>query len=257
MAETDPPAGDGSARVPDAPFRIVPPPKVSPSTEAAAAREAAAPVPAAVPPPPPPPPAAPALGSRRTFYLLGGAIALTGVGWPWRGAAAEDWLAGAAFLSAFPALLTVGDRGSSWRRFAGIALWLGGLACASRYVRGETTMPPLETMIVAVLGAICSGGGAYLGLWGADREEVLWGRFLSPLGGVLVCAAALTWTVPESRGWLEVLSLQGGRAWSAWWISGGAWRWGGLAVLIGAVGAVRRRKTDPAKPADRTLNWNQ
>jgi hypothetical protein len=188
---------------------------------------------------------------------LAGALGLAGAGWPWRGAVREDWLAGAAFLSAFPALLTIGERRSAWRKAAGVALFLGGLLCGARYVQGETALPPLETMIVAVLGTICAGGGAYLGLWGTDNEEVLWGRCLAPIGGILLTAAALTWSVPESRGWLVALSLEGGGAGRAWWNSSGAWRWGGLAVVIAAVAAIRSRKTSSGKPTDRKLNWNQ
>ncbi|HEX4048888.1 MAG TPA: serine/threonine-protein kinase [Elusimicrobiota bacterium] len=236
------------------PFRILPPP-LAPEAEAPAP---AAPVdrrPAFIPPPPPP--NTPALGSQGTFYLLFAALGAAAVAWPWRRAVAEDWLAGAAFLAAFPVLLTFGERRAAWRKAAGAALWLGALACFWRYVRAEPAVPPLETLIVTGLGVVASGGGAYLGLWGTDAEEVLWARVLAPLGGALLAVGALTWSVPENRGWLDVLTSAAPRAASAWWATGGGWRWGLLAGLAVAAGAARRLKTVSAAPTDRKLNWNR
>jgi len=260
------------------PFRILPPPKpeVLPgSRDAAAPAAVATPAPAAppspatahtfgpqppVPPPPPPPPTAAALGSRNAFFALFGVLALAGVGWPWRAAVAQDWIAGAAFLAAFPALLTFGDRHAAWRKAAGVLLWLGGAGCLLRFARGPEglVVPPLETMIVAGLGAGASLGAVYLGLWGTDAEETLWARALAPLGGLLLAVAALAWNVPEGRGWGETLRAQAAGSWSAWSATGGPWRWGGLAALTAAIASVRRLKTVSATPADgRKLNWNR
>jgi anti-sigma-K factor RskA len=97
----------------------------------------------------------------------------------------------------------------------------------------------------------------YLGLWGSDAEEILWGRILAPLGGLVLGIGALTWIVPESRGWIEVLTSEAARAWGAWWSTGGFWRWGGLTALAIAASAARRIKTVAAAPPDRKLNWNK
>jgi serine/threonine protein kinase len=255
------------------PFRILPPPlppEVHPQPKAAAsvdstvalpastvASPAAAapsflPPPAAVPPPPPPS----VLGSRGTFFFLFSALGVAAVGWPWRGAVAEDWIAGAVFLAAFPAVLTIGDRQAAWRKAAAALLWLGALACFARYVRAAPAAPPLETLIATGLGGVASGCAVYLGLWGSDAEEILWGRILAPLGGLLLGIGALTWIVPESRGWIEVLTSEAARAWGAWWSTGGLWRWGGLTALAIAAAAARRIKTVAAAP-DRKLNWNK
>jgi hypothetical protein len=198
------------------------------------------------------------LGSQGAFYALFAVIALVFVGWPWRRAVAEDWLAGAAFLAAFPAFLTVGERRSFWRKPAGAALWAGSLACFARYVRLPGPVPPLETLITGALGALSSGCGVYLGFWGSDREELFWARVLAPSGAALLAAAALAWVVPEGRGWVEVLAAEAARAGREWWETGGGWRWGGLAALAGAVAAIRRIKTVAQPPAaGRKLNWNR
>ncbi len=209
--------------------------------------------------PPPPPPASPALGSRRTFYVLFSIIGLAAVGWPWRGAVFEDWLAGAVFLSAFPGLLTLGERRAAWRKAAGVALFLGGISCFARYVHlGTAASPSIETMIAAALGAICAGGAVYLGFWGTDREELFWSRLLFCAGGPLLALAALTWALPESQGWIGGLGAAAPRAWGVWWAAGGAWRWGGLALVSGAAAAARGLKTvSTAAPTDRKLNWNK
>lgn len=260
------------------PFRILPPPQpemlpgsrdaTAVSTPLPVSAPAASAAPsytfgaqaAAVPPPPPlPPPAAAAgaLGSKTTFYALFSVLALAGVGWPWRSAVAADWVAGAAFLTAFPGLLTFGERRAAWRKPAGVLLCAGGAACLAAAVRGLPA-PPLETIIVAGLGAACSLGGVYLALWGTDVEEVAWARGLAPAGGLLLAVAALAWRVPEGRGWIESLRGSSAEFWRAWWSSGGAWRWGGLAALTAATAAVRRMKTVSDAPVDgRKLNWNR
>jgi hypothetical protein len=258
------------------PFRILPPPlppeeprapapaaaalpaaaRVSESgdrTVAVAAAPSFLPPPAALPPPPPPS----ALGSRRTFFFFFSALGLAAVGWPWRGAVAEDWLAAAAFLSAFPAVLTIGEREAAWRKAVASLLWLTALACFARYVRAAPSIPPLETMIVTGIGGVASGCAVYLGLWGTDVEAILWGRILAPVGGLLLGIGGLTWIVPESRGWIEVLTSEAARAWGAWWSTGGLWRWGGLTALAVAAAAARRIKTVAAAPTDRKLNWNK
>jgi hypothetical protein len=262
------------------PFRILPPPlppgapaaapasvarhadsatMALPGAPAAAPRPAAAPAkPAFVPPPAlPPATASTALGSSSVFYLIFAVMGVSAVGWPWRGAVTEDWLAGAAFLAAFPALLTIGDRRAAWRKAAGSALALAAAACFWRYVRSATAVPPLETMIVTGLGAVSSGCALYLGLWGTDLEDSLWSRVLAPLGGLLLCLGGLTWFVPETRGWLDGLSAEAPRAWRAWFATGGVWRWGGLTALAAAAAAARRLKTVSAAPKDRKLNWNK
>lgn len=259
------------------PFRILPaPPPEGPTGMAAMAAmpvpdRATAPAAAAPEPPmtfgpqkppapapvPPPAEAASALGSRTTFYALFAVLGLAAVGWPWRLAVSEDWLAGAAFLAAFPALLTIGDRRAAWRKPAGVALWAGSLACLARYVHFPGAVPPLETLILLGLGTLASGGGMYLGLWGTDREELLWARLLAPAGGVALTIAALAWLVPDGASWTAVLGGEAARAGREWWSTEGAWRWGGLAVLAGAVAAVRRMKTiDQPAAQGRKLNWN-
>jgi hypothetical protein len=191
------------------------------------------------------------------FFALFSVLALVAVGWPWRRAIAADWLAGAACLSAFPLLLTVGDRAAFWRKPAGAALWVCGLYCLARYARLPGPVPPLETMIVAGLGAAAAGGAAYLGLWGTDAEEIFWARCLAPGGGLLLAVAGLAWSVPEGRGWTEVLAAEGASVWREWVSSGGVWRWGGLAALLIACVLVRRRKGSGERPAEgRKLNWN-
>jgi serine/threonine-protein kinase len=255
------------------PFRILPPPhapEISPQAPtaapaavpvgaAASGRAAVVPTarPAFIPPPPPPPPDASPLGSRGMFYLLLAVPGLAAVGWPWRNAVAEDWLAGAAFLSVFPALLTIGERGDGRRRAAGAFLWLGAIACFWRYVRSAPNLPPLETLITMGLGAVSTACAVYLGLWGTDSEDAQWARCLAPLGGFLLVAGGLTWIVPEGRGWAAVLAAEAPRAWRAWWSTGGGWRWGGLTACAAATAAARRLKTVSSAPADRKLNWNK
>jgi serine/threonine-protein kinase len=230
------------------------PPASVPGSAPAADRRARPVAPAPAPPAPPPP----ALGSSAAFYALFGLLGAAAIGWPWRHAVTEDWLAGAAFLSAFPAVLTVGDRKASWRKAAGPLLWLTAAACFWRYVRAAAGIPPVETLIVTGLGAVATGGAVYLGQWGSDAEEILWARVLAPAGAVLLAAGALTWVVPESRGWTEVLSSEGARAWGAWWSTGGGWRWGALTAFSLAGAAVRRLKTvRGGAPSDRKLNWNR
>ncbi|MFI5346791.1 MAG: serine/threonine-protein kinase [Elusimicrobiota bacterium] len=207
---------------------------------------------------PPPPQAASALGSRTHFYLVFAVLGMAAVGWPWRTAVAEDWVAGTAFLASFPLFLTFGDRRAGWRKAAGVALWAASLACLARRVGTAGPLPPLETMIVTALGALSSGGAVYMGLWGTDLDDVKWARGLAPAGGVLLAVAALTWAVPEGRGWIEVLTSEGARVGKAWWSAGGAWRWGGLAAVAAAGAAARRMKSVAERPADgRNLNWNR
>jgi hypothetical protein len=230
-------------------------------TETVGAAAASAPAmtfgPQAPAPVPLPPAAEPALGSRATFYALFGVLSAAAVGWPWRQAVVEDWIAGTAFLAAFPLFLTFGDRRAGWRKPVGVALWAGSLACLARGVRLPGPVPPLETLIVAGLGALSAGGAVYLGLWGTDMEEAKWARGLAPAGGLLLALAALTWSVPEGRGWTEALTAESARAWRAWWSTGGAWRWGGLAALCAATAAVRRMKSVSGPAQGRKLNWNR
>jgi serine/threonine-protein kinase len=212
------------------------------------------------PPAPLPPPAAPApaLGSRTTFFAIFAVLGLIAVGWPWRRAVAEDWVAGTAFLAAFSVFLTFGNRRAIWRKPAGVALWAASLGCLARHVDVQGPVPPLETMIVAAIGGLSAGGAVYMGLWGTDVDDVKWARGLAPAGGLLLAVAALTWSVPEGRGWTEVLSSEGARVWRAWWAAGGAWRWGGLAALGAAAAAARRMKPLSERPAEgRNLNWNR
>ena len=255
------------------PFKILPaPPPEGPVGMATLAMAQEEP-PAPPPPPPPaaapiafgpqpaplplPPESAPALGSRGAFYAVFAALGAVVVGWPWRHPVTEDWVAGAVFLAAFPSLLTLGDRRERWRRPAGALMFAGALGCLARYLPLSGPVPPLETLIAAALGALAAGGGAYLGLWGVDRDELKWSRLLSPAGGVLLALAAMTWSVPEARGWTETLTAEGARAAKVWWASGGGWRWGGLAALTAAAAAARRMKSVAAAPSGRTLNWNR
>ncbi|MFI5349131.1 MAG: serine/threonine-protein kinase, partial [Elusimicrobiota bacterium] len=125
------------------PFRILPPPMAPEETYVAPAPVRVAPV--FVPPPASSAQAAAqTLGSRWAFYGLFGVMGLAAVGWPWRHAVAEDWLAGAALLAVFPGVLTFGERGAGWRKVAGSLLLLGALACFFSYVRAAAAMPPLE-----------------------------------------------------------------------------------------------------------------
>jgi hypothetical protein len=252
------------------PFRLLPPPP-EPAAAAAADPPAAAPggqppaessaaAPAAAPraplPPPPPPPAAAPLGSRRTFLMLFWTLAAAAVVWPWRGAVAEDWLAGAVFLAAAPASLTFGERLAARRRAAGAALWLGALACFARYVRFAAAPPALETLIVAGFGALASGGAVYLAFWGPDPEEARWARALAPAGGLLLGAGAAAWRAADGLGWSGALA-EAGRAFRAWEAAGGGWRWGSLAAAGCAAAGVRRLTTGPEKAAERPpRNWN-
>lgn len=243
------PPREETARLPEPPASA-PPAPASPIAPAAALK-------AALPPPPPAPAAVGGgLGSAATFYLLFGVIGAAALVYPWRLAVAEDWIAGTAFLAAFPALLTVGDRGAGWRKAAGAALWLGALACLFRRMGGEWRTPTLETLIAAGFGATASGGAVYLGLWGTDKDEILWSRILAPLGGVLLAAAALTWPAPETASWTGFLSTESARVWGKWMSTGGAWRWGGVLALSAAFGAARRLKTVEQKKPGRKLNWN-
>ena len=225
------------------------------------APNAPVPPPAAVGPPSPAPipvEAAPALGSRASFYAAFGVLAFVAVGWPWRNAVKEDWLAGAFALAAAPALLTLGDRRAPWRQPACIALWLGSLACLACDLPFLGPAPDLETVILAVLGALAAGGGAYLASAAIEPEEVQWARILSPLGGLLLAMAALTWPVPAGKGWFETLAARGRIEGGVLWATGGAWRWGGLAALTAALAAIRGMKGIGEKPAaGRNLNWNR
>ncbi len=239
------------------PFRILPPPPPT-TSDIFTERPAESTASVCLPLPPPSPQAA--LGTSSMFFGLLGVIALAAVGWPWRSAVEQDWVAATAFLAVFPVLLTFGDRRSPWRRPVGVALWAGSVACLFEFVRGpeRVPVPCLETMIVGALGGALSLGGVYLGLWGTDAEEVLWARVLAPAGGALLAASALTWGAPTDGGWGGAFAAAAGTAWRAWWSTGGAWRWGGLAAVTGALAAARRLKTVASTPSDgRKLNWNR
>jgi hypothetical protein len=252
-----PPAATGMAA------SAITPPAASPGPSAVAASDSQTtmsfgPLPAPAPIPAPPPVAGPILGSRATFHALFGVLGVVAAGWPWRWAVTQDWLAGAAFLAAAPALLTLGNRSSVWRKPFGVALWSAAMICLARYLPLPGPAPALETIIVVSLGALAAGGGAYLAVWGTDFEELQWARILPPVGGLLLAMAALTWTVPEGKGWFEVLTTQASRECGAWWSAGGAWRWGGLAALAVGVAAIRGMKPVTDKPApNRNLNWNR
>ncbi len=210
-----------------------------------------------LPPPPPPPPPSP-LGSRTAFYLLGGAMGAAFGAWPWRWAVTEDWLAATVFLAAFPALLTLGDRRAPWRRAAAPAFILGSAGCFARWVGTGAGIPRLETLIAAGLGAGSAAGAVYMGLWGVDAEEAVWARVLAPLGGLLLGAAALTWSAPDGSDWGATLAAGGWRAWSRWIAAGGPARWGVLLALTAAAAAARRVKSVGSRPEDgRRLNWNR
>lgn len=111
------------------------------------------------------------------MFVVGSLAVVAG---SWRGASAEDWIAGVVAFASLPAALTFGERRAAWA------------------------------------------------------------RALGPLGGILLGAAALTWSVPEGRGWIDVLAAEGVRAGRAWWSGGGAWRWGSLAALAASGAALRR-----------------
>ena len=214
------------------PFRILPPPLPE---------EPKASIPAHVPEhmPPlafsvPPPVIGPGVGSRAMFFLLFGLMGLFAVGWPWRQAVPEDWIAGVALLSTLPAMIAGARKNTLRLKLFGICLWVGAAGCFIGAVaaRPGATAPPLETLIAAGLGAALSAGAAYLALWSADADEERWARGLAPLGGALLVAGALTWSMPEGGSWVGVLISESSRAWRAWWMSGGGWRWGGLVALL-------------------------
>jgi hypothetical protein len=236
------------------PFRLNAPaePAVAPADVPAAEPKAAAPAPRPVPAPPPS-----ALGSRARFYLILLAFGLAAVGWPWRLACAEDWLAACAFASCAPLLLTYRDRLTGARRALGAALWLASLLCAAVYARGRGAPAwTLETLIAAGFGVVATGGSVYLGYWGVDTEEAVWSRVLAPVGAALTLAAALTWSVPDTRAWLEALGSEAARWWGVLASTEGGWRWGGLVALACALAATRRLRTGSSeKPKDRRLNW--
>lgn len=210
-----------------------------------------------VPPPPPPAPAAPALGSRAAFQAILVTLCATAAVWPWRRAVAEDWLAAGVIGAGAPLLLGIGARFSTARRALGAALWLGSVACAAEFIlrrgRGD---PGLETLIAAAFGLLASGGSAYLAYWGADREELLWARFLAPAGAVLTASAALAWAAPDSPDWSSALHAEASGTWRILMDTGGGWRWGGLVAFAVALLATRGlRTTAQDKPKDRRLNW--
>jgi len=238
------------------PFRILPPPPPDPAAVAAAPVS----VQLTQPVPPPPPPQLAALGSRGSFLALLAALALSSLVWPWRRAVFEDLVAGAALFAAGPAFLTIGKRRQTWRKVLGVLLWLGAMACFGRFIwRGPALVwANLEVLIVAGLGAVCSGGVAYLGSWGTEKEEIFWARLLAPCGGLLLAAAAVTWTAPEGASWMDTLRVEGARVWQVWTRTGGGWRWGGLAVLVATASAVGSlRIADDSKAEGRKLNWNR
>ncbi len=236
------------------PFRLSAP--LEPAVAPADVPAAEAPV---QPPAPRPLPAAPpsALGSRASFHFLLVAFGLAAVGWPWRRAGPEDWLAACAFASCAPLLLTYRDRLTGARRALGAALWLASLLCAAVYARGRGAPAwTLETLIAAGFGVVATGGSVYLGYWGVDTEEAVWSRVLAPVGAALTLAAALTWSVPDTRAWFEALGSEAARWWGVLASTEGGWRWGGLVALACALAATRRLRTGTSeKPKDRRLNW--
>jgi len=235
------------------PFRLVAP--AQPAVAPADVRPADPP--REIPKPlPPPVPAAPKLGSRAVFQLLLLVFGAAAVGYPWRRAGTEDWLAAAVIGFCAPLLLTWSERFTSARRALGAALWVCAAACAARYVGARPGLPPLETLIAAGFGLVATGGAVYLAYWGLDSEEAVWARVLAPVGAALSAVAALAWSVPDNQGWLETLSAEAARSWSVFAGTGGLWRWGGVVVFVAALMATRRMRTgNEAKPKDRRLNW--
>ena len=241
------------------PFKILPPPPQDPT--------AAAPVAAPVAVqrvstfiPPPPPPQLVSLGSRRTFFVLLSCMAGAVLFWPWRRAGTSDFLAGAVFLSLGPAFLTLSGKREAWRKVLGVLLGLGAFACFGRFigVGGAFAWARLEVLILAGLGATCAAGSAYLAPWGSDRDEILWGRLLAPIGGFLFAISAVTWASPEGSSLTELAGSEGTRVWREWVSTGGLWRWGGLVCLALAVSFIGKLKTLPDEKAEgRKLNWNR
>lgn len=244
---------------PAAPPRLAPAPKPAPpavpAPPARPAPAAAAPARAAVPPPPPPVPAAPE-GSRAMFGLIGGVLLAAALGGSFLKAGREDWVAASFFWSLLPAALTLGERLQRWRKAAGVACWLGSLACAAAYAGGG--LSSIESMALAGLGAACGAAAAYLGFWGQDRGEALWARVMAPASGVLLAAAALTWTAPEGPSWGSTLSQRGAAWWGALEASGGVFRWlGACAAAAAAAVALRMKGSRSPGAAERKLNWNR
>lgn len=241
------------------PFCILPPPP----SEPARAETGAAPVPAYRPVPAAPPPPlikTAALGPRWTFFVILAALALVSLAWPWRRVIREDFVAGAVFLSAAPALLTLGARRETWRKALSPLLWLASMSCFALFVRGggDFAWARMEVLIAAGLGAACAAGGAYLGPWGSDKDEVLWARVLAPSGAALLAIAAVTWATPEDASWSEALAREGRRVWRVWSETGGLWRWASLLVLACAAAGARGLRIAPEKKAEgRNLNWNR
>lgn len=242
------------------PFRILPPPPPDPARSEAGKP---APAPSYRPAPvvaPPPPVQAASLGSRRTFFVILAAMAAASLVWPWRRVVREDLVAGLALLAAAPALLTLGARRETWRKILSPLAGLAALGCFGLFVRGDGAFvwAGIEVLIAAGLGAACVAGGAYLGPWGNDKDEVLWARVLAPSGAVLLVIAVVTWATPDDASWAAALVGEGKRVWLAWSTTGGLWRWAGVLVLIGAAAGVRSLKIAPEKKAEgRNLNWNR
>jgi|GEM_PF-2084597 len=235
-------------------FRLLPPREPARAPAAAAAVEPRRERPA---PAPLPAPEAPRLGSRATFNLFLGVLALAAAGWPWRLAGPEDWLAGCVVCACAPLVLAYGDRRTGFRRALGAGAGALSLACVFAYLRpGLGTVPSLETLIAGGFGVVAVVGAVYLAHWGVDREEAVWARALGPLGAVLLAAAALTWTAADSDAWFGALAAAGARSLSILAATGGGWRWGGVVALAAALAATRRLRTVAAeKPTDRRLNW--
>ncbi len=211
-----------------------------------------------IPAPQPLPAAAPSpLGSRGSFYFLLIAFGVAAVGWPWRRAGTEDWLAACVGASAAPLLLTFGERLGAARRAVGVGLWLASLVCVYIYALGRGAAAwTLETLIAGGFGVVATGGAVYLGYWGVDVEEAIWSRTLAPTGAVLIAAAALTWSSPDAHSWTQALAAEAARSWAAFYSTEGLWRWGGLMALACALVATRRLRTGgKASPNDRRLNW--
>ena len=222
------------------PFHILPPPPSAPERAVPDAVPASAGRPAPAMVPPPAVHSAP-LGSRGRFFAILVTMVSAFLIWPWSRVVMEDLVAGTAFLAMAPALLTVGARREAWRKTLSPLLWLAAMVCFTLFVRGGGgfVWAGIEILIAAGLGAACTAGGAYLGPWGSDSDEVLWARVLTPIGAVLLVIAAVTWATPENASWSEALVGEGKRAWLVWSGTGGLWRWAGVLVLAGSAGGVR------------------
>lgn len=185
-----------------------------------------------LPPPPPPLPVVP-LGMSASARLLAATAYLSVFGRHWSGVSQADWLGLGAALAAMLCLLASSGVKSLPRQGAGALLLALTAYAFLRLGAASGHWPSVEVLVTAGLAATLGIAGLSLSFWGPRGERAL--------GCLLLACSSATWLVagaaralPEGAAWTEGIPAQLRAMIETLKLSGGAQRWGGVAVLYAA-----------------------